>query len=156
MFNVFTQVLLRAFQHPNYFVMIETQLSTRVKRGYESAVHYCYDVLSLCSKLDPVLEDEYKIPHILRGFMPSIRQRVFLLFFFCYTRSMVQEFITRVQTECQSDIIVRASNWAIPANSTPYFAILPRWVQESVPTAVSMTQDNFRKEMKELKAEFQK
>ena len=69
--------VLAAFQNPNYEFDIERQIRNRFQGVEEPVMTYCYNVIYLCSKLDPHMQEQAKVNHILRGLKPTLLDRVY-------------------------------------------------------------------------------
>ena len=104
-FRAFQDAFLLAFRQPNYELMLDAQIRSRVQGANESAIKYCYDILALCAKLDPTMPDNKKIKHMFRGMRRDLMQRVFS---FITPQSTANDVIARVRLECQSDSLIQS------------------------------------------------
>lgn len=69
--------VLAAFRNPNYEFDVERQIRNRFQGVEEPVMTYCYNVIYLCSKLDPNMPEQAKVNHILRGLKPALLDRVY-------------------------------------------------------------------------------
>ena len=76
-YPVLRAAVLAAFQNPNYEFDIERQIRKRFQGLEEPVMTYCYNVIYLCSKLDPNMQEQVKVNHILRGLKPTLLDRVY-------------------------------------------------------------------------------
>lgn len=120
--NLFRQEFLQAIRPPHHSLMIKNQLRKRVKGSGESAVHHCFEILSLCeigSSDGEWVENSAHAKgidtlHDAAGFSILTPQ------------SPANKVLARVQLECQSDMLVKASNWtpspiSLISNGTRHF-----------------------------------
>lgn len=150
-FEEFRQRVIQDFRNPNYRMMIDAQLRSRVQGLEEPAVNYCHEVLTLCTKLDPNMQDAIKIQHMLKGLRPTIMQRVFS---FVTHESTAQEILGRVRLESQSDMLVQASNWMSSNPSTPQMSIMTDNFQQTGPSpSANVSQVDLVKFKDEIKKE---
>ncbi|KZS03079.1 Uncharacterized protein APZ42_034284 [Daphnia magna] len=71
--------ILNAFKDPNYEYDLESQFRNRFQGLDEPVMTYCYNIVYLCSKLDPNMAEPTKVNHILRGLKPTLLERVYPL-----------------------------------------------------------------------------
>ena len=69
--------VLAAFQNPNYEFDIERQIRNRFQGVEEPVMTYCYNVIYLCSKLDPNMQEQAKVNHILRDLKLTLLDRIY-------------------------------------------------------------------------------
>lgn len=77
-YDVFKQEFIKAFTSSGYRLKIYSKIINRRQRSDETAQSYCYDILSLCAKLNPEMPESEKILHLLRGLKPTLLQRVMM------------------------------------------------------------------------------
>lgn len=68
--------LIKAFTSPLYKLQLSSKLTSRRQGLDESVQAYYYDVLDLCHRFNPNMEEDEKVVHILRGLKPSIQQHM--------------------------------------------------------------------------------
>ena len=69
--------LQAAFRHHNYALELESQLRSRKMGPDEPVMSYCYDIIYLCSKVDPAMVEERKVQFIFQNMEPTLVQKVF-------------------------------------------------------------------------------
>lgn len=77
-YDTFKQEFIKAFTSSGYRLKIYSKIINRRQRSDETAQSYCYDILSLCTKLNPEMPESEKILHLLRGLKPTLLQRVMM------------------------------------------------------------------------------
>jgi hypothetical protein len=69
--------LQEAFRHHNYAMELESLLRARKQKPDEPVMSYCYDMINLCSRVDPGMTEERKLQFIFQNMEPALMQRVF-------------------------------------------------------------------------------
>lgn len=77
-YDIFKQEFIKAFTSPGYRLKIYSKIINRRQRLDETAQSYSFDILALCSKLNPEMPESEKILHLLRGLKPTLLQRVMM------------------------------------------------------------------------------
>ncbi|KZR95796.1 Uncharacterized protein APZ42_010228, partial [Daphnia magna] len=61
-----------AFRHHNYAMELESRLRARKQKPDEPVMSYCYDMIYLCSRVDPGMTEERKIQFIFQNMEPTL------------------------------------------------------------------------------------
>jgi hypothetical protein len=69
--------LQAAFRHHNYALELESQLRSRKMGADEPVMSDCFDIIHLCSKVDPAMTEERKVKFIFQNMEPALMQKVF-------------------------------------------------------------------------------
>ena len=69
--------LQAAFRHHNYALKLESQLRFRKMGADEPVMSDCFDIIHLCSKVDPAMMEERKVKFIFQNMEPALMQKVF-------------------------------------------------------------------------------
>ncbi|CAF4614855.1 unnamed protein product, partial [Didymodactylos carnosus] len=77
-YDEFKSEFIRAFLPSAQKLKISSKLINRRQGNSESVQTYYYDVLSLCTRFNPDMQDEEKMVYLLRGLKPSIQQHVII------------------------------------------------------------------------------
>ena len=99
-FDALRTELFRAFKPVNYEAHLESRLRSRKQENNESFTDYFHDVLYLCSRLEPRMEDRVKIQHLFRGLPPSSVRGIFR---FIHPLSTTDDFFREVQLFLQGE-----------------------------------------------------
>lgn len=102
--------LLTAFRDPNYEYDLESKLRNRFQGVDEPVMTYCYNVVYLCSKLDPDMPEQTKVRHLLRGLKPSLLEKVYPLVEHGVTNT--QTLFQLVQRHSQASHLANNSDWS--------------------------------------------
>jgi hypothetical protein len=102
--------LQAAFRHHNYAMELESRLRSRKQGPDEPVMSYCYDIIYLCSKVDPEMNEERKTQFIFQNMDPELMQKVFPQM----DRLDTTELFRRLQAHCQASLMAGRS---IPLNS---------------------------------------
>ena len=122
--------LLAALKPQNYELEVDFRLRCRVKQEGESAINYCFDVIYLCSKVDPNMPEPIEVQHLMRG-LPSLLVKVFP---FLPLNADPKEFIRQIQVQCQASQL--ACHYSLlQTNLVPLFNIM-RSISQPSPTAL--------------------
>ncbi|CAM4846078.1 unnamed protein product [Rotaria magnacalcarata] len=78
-YDEFKKQFITAFTSSVYKLKISTKLMNRRQSHNESVQSYYCDILSLCARLNPNMQDDEKILYLLRGLKPSIQQQVIMV-----------------------------------------------------------------------------
>ncbi|CAF3313512.1 unnamed protein product [Rotaria socialis] len=78
-YDEFKKQFINAFTSSVYKLKISTKLMNRRQSHNESVQSYYCDILSLCARLNPDMQDDEKILYLLRGLKPSIQQQVIMV-----------------------------------------------------------------------------
>jgi hypothetical protein len=101
--------LQAAFRHHNYAMELESQLRSRKMGVDEPVTSYCYDIIYLCSKVDPGMAEKRKVQFIFQNMEPNLMQKVFPQM----DRMDTAELFRRLQAHSQASLIAGRS---IPVN----------------------------------------
>ena len=71
--------LREAFRPKNYRSINQSALSCRLQAMDEPVAQYYYDMLRLCQKMNPRMDDMEKMTHIMRGLKPGMLEKVLVL-----------------------------------------------------------------------------
>lgn len=99
-----------AFRHHNYAMELESRLRARKQKPDEPVMSYCYDMIYLCSRVDPGMTEERKIQFIFQNMEPTLMQKVFPQM----DQLNTNELFRRLQAHCQASLIAERS---IPVNN---------------------------------------
>jgi hypothetical protein len=77
-YDEFKKQFINAFTSSTYKWKISTKLMNRRQGNDESVQSYYYDVLSLCARYNPNMQEDEKIVYLSRGLKPSIQQQVII------------------------------------------------------------------------------
>ncbi|CAF1251898.1 unnamed protein product [Didymodactylos carnosus] len=77
-YDEFKKQFIGTFSSSTQKLKISLKLINRRQENTESIQSYYYDVLSLCTRFNPDMQDEEKMVYLLRGLKPSIQQRVII------------------------------------------------------------------------------
>lgn len=102
--------LLAAFRDPNYEYDLESKLRNRFQGIDEPVMTYCYNVVYLCSKLDPNMPEQTKVRHLLRGLHPSLLKKIYPLVEHGVTTT--QMLFQLVQRYSQASHLAKNSDWS--------------------------------------------
>ena len=86
--SVFRQKLIAAFMSASQPLKAMIKLMNRKQGVHELAQNYFYDILALCSKFNPQMNETEKLLHLLRGVEPSLAQRIIM-----FNPKTIQEFL---------------------------------------------------------------
>ena len=104
--------LLRAFKPVNYEDHLELRLRSRVQGPSEPFTDYFYDVLYMCSRIDPLMPDRVKIQHLYRGLPPTTVRGIYR---FLTPLSTTDDFFRETQVFLQGeDMATRRGSLSIP------------------------------------------
>lgn len=99
-----------AFRHHNYAMELESRLRARKQKSDEPVMSYCYDMIYLCSKVDPRMAEERKLQFIFQNMEPGLMQRVFPQM----DQLTTNELLRRLQAHSQASLMAERS---IPVNN---------------------------------------
>lgn len=99
-----------AFRHHNYAMELESRLRARKQKPDEPVMSYCYDMIYLCSKVDPRMAEERKLQFIFQNMEPGLMQRVFPQM----DQLTTNELLRRLQAHSQASLMAERS---IPVNN---------------------------------------
>ncbi|XP_054167305.1 putative uncharacterized protein DDB_G0282499 [Oppia nitens] len=68
--------LKSAFSPKNYRSFQQLKLITRYQQLNESVSNYYYDIIRLCEKLNPLMDEQEKLTHIMRGLRSGMLEKV--------------------------------------------------------------------------------
>ncbi|EFX63978.1 hypothetical protein DAPPUDRAFT_118647, partial [Daphnia pulex] len=102
--------LQEAFRHHNYAMELESRLRARKQKPDEPVMSYCYDMIYLCSRVDPGMTEERKLQFIFQNMEPALMQRVFPQM----DQLTTNELFRRLQAHCQASLMAERS---IPVNN---------------------------------------
>lgn len=77
-YGEFKQQFINAFTSSVYQLKISTKLLNRRQNQNELVQSYYFDILALCARLNPNMQEAEKILYLLRGLKPSIQQQVIM------------------------------------------------------------------------------
>ncbi|CAF1130296.1 unnamed protein product [Didymodactylos carnosus] len=77
-YDGFKQQLIKAFTSASQQLKISNKLVNRRPGLHGSVQSYYYDVLSLCTRLNPDMSENEKVLDLLRGLKPTIVQNVMM------------------------------------------------------------------------------
>ncbi|EFX64639.1 hypothetical protein DAPPUDRAFT_118003 [Daphnia pulex] len=97
--------LQRAFRHHNYAMELESRLRSRKQEPNEPVMSYCYDIIYLCSKVDPAMPEERKVQFIFQNMEPTLMEKVFPQM----DRLDIDELYRRLQAHSQAALIAERS-----------------------------------------------
>ena len=123
--------LQAAFRHHNYALELESQLRSRKMGPDEPVMSYCYDIIYLCSKVDPAMAEERKVQYIFQNMEPSLVQKVFPQMDGMNTA----ELFRRLQAHSQAALIAGRSipvNQILPTPPASSKAEIEKLVREEV------------------------
>lgn len=123
--------LLAAFRDPNYEYDLESKLRNRFQQTDEPVMTYCYNVVYLCSKLDPNMPEQTKVRHLLRGLNPSLMKKIYPLVEYGVTTT--QMLFQLVQRFSQASHLAKNSDWfskALPP--TPVMFVTQEQLQMAI------------------------
>jgi hypothetical protein len=89
---------------------LESRLRSRKQLPDEPEMSYCYDIIYLCSKVDPAMPEEHKIQFIFQNMERTLMKKVFTQM----DRLNIDELFRRLQTHSQAVLIAERS---IPVNN---------------------------------------
>ena len=99
-FDALRTELFRAFKPVNYEAHLESRLRSRKQESNESFTDYFHDVLYLCSRLEPLMEERVKIQHLFRGLPPNTVRGIFR---FIHPLSTTDDFFREAQLFLQGE-----------------------------------------------------
>ena len=76
--STFREKLITAFTSASQQLKAMTKLMNRKQGVNELAQSYFYDILALCSKFNPQMNETEKLLHLLRGVKPSLAQSIIM------------------------------------------------------------------------------
>jgi hypothetical protein len=123
--------LQAAFRHHNYALELESQLRSRKMGVDEPVMSYCYDIIYLCSKVDPAMTEERKVQFIFQNMEPALMQKVFPQM----DRMDTTELFRRLQAHSQAALITGRSipvNQILPTPPASSKADIEKLVREEV------------------------
>jgi hypothetical protein len=123
--------LQAAFRHHNYALELESQLRNRKMGPDEPVMSYCYEIIYLCSKVDPAMAEERKVQHIFQNMEPTLVQKVFPQMDGMNTA----ELFRRLQAHSQAALIAGRSipvNQILPTPPASSKAEIEKLVREEV------------------------
>jgi hypothetical protein len=112
-FDELMRALQAAFRHHNYAMELESRLRSRKQLPDEPVMSYCYEIIYLCSKVDPAMPEERKVQFIFQNMEPTLMGKVFPQM----DRLETNELFRRLQAHSQAALIAE--------RSTPVNNILP-------------------------------
>ncbi|CAF1076477.1 unnamed protein product [Rotaria sordida] len=77
-YDEFKKQFVNAFISSIHKLKISTKLMNRRQGNDESVQSYYYDILALCTRLNPDMQEDEKILYLLRGLKPSLQQHVIM------------------------------------------------------------------------------
>ena len=77
-YDEFKKQFIDTFTSSTHKLKISTKLMNRRQGNNESVQSYYYDILALCARLNPTMQEEEKILYLLRGLKPSMQQHVIM------------------------------------------------------------------------------
>jgi len=77
-YDEFKKQFINTFTSSTHKLKISTKLMNRRQGNNESVQSYYYDILALCTRLNPEMQEEEKILYLLRGLKPSMQQHVIM------------------------------------------------------------------------------
>ncbi|CAF4673345.1 unnamed protein product, partial [Rotaria sp. Silwood2] len=77
-YDEFKKQFVNAFTSSIHKLKISTKLMNRRQGNDESVQSYYYDILALCTRLNPDMQEDEKILYLLRGLKPSLQQHVIM------------------------------------------------------------------------------
>jgi hypothetical protein len=77
-YDEFKKQFISTFTSSTHKLKISTKLMNRRQGNNESVQSYYYDILALCARLNPEMQEEEKILYLLRGLRPSMQQHVIM------------------------------------------------------------------------------
>jgi hypothetical protein len=86
--STFRGKLVTAFTPASQQLKTLTKLMNRKQGVNELVQSYFYDILALCSKLNPQMNEAEKLLHLLRGLKPSLAQNIIM-----FNPKTIQEFL---------------------------------------------------------------
>ena len=123
--------LQAAFRHHNYALELESQLRSRKMGPDEPVMSYCYDIIYLCSRVDPAMTEERKVQFIFQNMEPTLMQKVYPHM----DRMDTIELFRRLQAHSQASLIAGRSipvNQILPTPPTSSKTEIEKLVQEEV------------------------
>jgi hypothetical protein len=123
--------LQAAFRHHNYALELESQLRSRKMGADEPVMSYCYEIIYLCSKVDPAMTEERKVQFIFQNMEPTLMQKVFPQM----DQMDTIELFRRLQAHSQAALIAGRSipiNQIIPTPPAGIKADIEKLVREEV------------------------
>ena len=123
--------LQAAFRHHNYAMELESQLRSRKMGPDEPVMSYCYDIIHLCSKVDPAMTEERKVQFIFQNMESTLVQKVFPQMDGMNTA----ELFRRLRAHSQAALIAGRShpvNAVLPTPPTPSKDDIEKLVREEV------------------------
>lgn len=130
-YDTLRAALLAAFRDPNYEYDLESTLRNRFQGLDEPVMTYCYNVVYLCSKLDPNMPEQAKVRHLLRGLKPSLMEKIYPLVEPGVTTT--QMLFQLVQRHSQASHLATKSEWpskALPP--TPVMFVTQEQLQKAI------------------------
>jgi hypothetical protein len=107
------RALQAALRHHNYAMELESRLRSRKQLPDEPVMSYCYEIIYLCSKVDPAMPKERNVQFIFQNMEPTLMEKVFPQM----DRLDTNELFRRLQAHIQAALIAE--------RSTPVNNILP-------------------------------
>lgn len=138
------EALQAAFRHHNYALELESQLRSRKMGPDEPVMSYCYDIIYLCSKVDPAMTEERKLQFIFQNMEPTLMQKVFPHM----DRMDTAELFRRLQAHSQAALIAGRSIPVNPILPTPP-ASSKAEIEKLVREEVTKTLEPIVRELKE-------
>jgi hypothetical protein len=89
---------------------LESRLRARKQKPDEQVMSYCYDMIYLCSRVEPGMAEERKLQFIFQNMEPALMQRVFPQM----DQLTTNELFRRLQAHCQASLMTERS---IPVNN---------------------------------------
>ena len=121
-YEQFKKQFLEAFKSPVYKLQLSAKLMNR-KQGLEESVQsYYYDVLSLCNRFNPNMEEDEKVVYVLRGLKPSLQQHIAVN----ECKTCIALFNQAKQTEAMSQLIHQQDSTAVDDSTVEVTAALRR------------------------------
>ncbi|CAF3748916.1 unnamed protein product [Adineta steineri] len=77
-YDEFKKEFINTFTSSIHKLKISTKLLNRRQGNEESVQAYYYDILALCIRLNPAMQEEEKVLYLLRGLKPTIQQHVIM------------------------------------------------------------------------------
>ncbi len=77
-YDEFKRQFINTFTSSTHKLKISTKLMNRRQGNDESVQSYYYDILALCTRFNPDMQEDEKILYLLRGLKPSMQQQIIM------------------------------------------------------------------------------
>jgi hypothetical protein len=77
-YDEFKRQFINTFTSSTHKLKISTKLMNRRQGNDESVQSYYYDILALCARFNPDMQEDEKILYLLRGLKPSMQQQIIM------------------------------------------------------------------------------